>query len=127
MKKTLILAAVVLVLAAGTYLALAKETDQGMMQKGMGMMDGNSMMMHKGMSMMNEKGMEGMGMHPMMHGSMVATSDGGVIVMMGTKLLKYDKDLNFVKEVEIKIDWQAWKKSMMEHCKMMMEEQSKTK
>ena len=33
---------------------------------------------------------------------MVATSDGGVIVMAGHKLFKYDKDLNLVKEVELK-------------------------
>jgi len=33
---------------------------------------------------------------------MVATNDGGVIVMAGNKLLKYDKDLNLVKEAELK-------------------------
>ena len=35
--------------------------------------------------------------------SMVASSDGGVFVMMGQKILKYDKDLNLVKETEVKI------------------------
>lgn len=39
----------------------------------------------------------------MMSGQMVAASDGGVIVMMGNKLMKYDKDLNLKKEVEIKM------------------------
>ena len=33
--------------------------------------------------------------------SLVATSDGGVILMQGPRLLKYDKDLNLIKEVEI--------------------------
>ena len=37
-----------------------------------------------------------------MQKQMVATSDGGVVVMAGHKLFKYDKDLNLVKEVELK-------------------------
>ena len=45
---------------------------------------------------------------------MVGTEDNGVIIMMGNKLLKYDKDLNLVKEAEIKIDMEGMKKMMME-------------
>jgi len=41
-----------------------------------------------------------MGMHP----TVVATNDGGVVVLMGGKLIKYDKDLNFVNEVQMKGD-----------------------
>lgn len=38
----------------------------------------------------------------MMHkDSVVATSDGGVVVMAGPRLIKYDKDLNLIKEVEL--------------------------
>ncbi|MCG8430228.1 MAG: hypothetical protein MJA29_03540 [Candidatus Omnitrophica bacterium] len=33
--------------------------------------------------------------------SLAATGDGGVVVLIGPKLLKYDKDLNLVKEVDI--------------------------
>ncbi len=44
------------------------------------------------------------GMCPMMKASMVAAGDGGVIVLMGNKLMKYDADLNLIKEAEIKID-----------------------
>ena len=43
-------------------------------------------------------------MHGMMRASpslMVATSDGGVIVLIGGKLKKFDKDLNLVKEVVV--------------------------
>jgi hypothetical protein len=41
--------------------------------------------------------------HQMMGGAqMVASGDGGVIIMVGNKLVKYDKDLNLVKDVEIK-------------------------
>ena len=34
---------------------------------------------------------------------MVATGDGGVIVLAGNKLMKYDADLGLVKEVEVKM------------------------
>ena len=34
---------------------------------------------------------------------MVATDEGGVIVLAGNKLMKYDAELNLVKEVEVKM------------------------
>jgi len=41
---------------------------------------------------------------PMMEKTqMVATDEGGVIVLAGGKLLKYDADLNLVKEVDVKM------------------------
>ncbi len=46
------------------------------------------------------KGKMRMGMHR--PPSMIATSDGGVLVLNGGKLAKYDAQLNLVKEVEIK-------------------------
>ncbi len=55
------------------------------------------------------------GMMAMMHPSLVATNDGGVIVLAGNTLSKYDKDLNEVKEVEIKVN-----ASTMEHMGMVM-------
>jgi hypothetical protein len=108
MKKIIILIVVAAIIAACSYAVFAQSrTDGNEMQKRM--MD---------RSQMDKRGMMP-GMHPGMMGncSMVATPEGGVIVMMGNKLIKYDKDLNMVKEVEIKIDWQAGKKSMMEHQK----------
>ena len=56
---------------------------------------------HSGMMGENKMGMKGgmmMGMHP----TVVATSDGGVVVLTGGKLTKYDNGLNLIKEVEIK-------------------------
>ena len=41
------------------------------------------------------------GMMEMMRNNMVATNDGGVVVMLGHKLLKYDEKLNLVSEVEV--------------------------
>jgi len=66
--------------------------------------------MPEGGPMMKPRGMKGM-FHrgkgkcdcPMMKASMVVAQDGGVIVLLGNKLSKYDADLNFVKEVEIKL------------------------
>ncbi len=53
---------------------------------------------------MERERMGGMIMQMMgqMQKQMVATSDGGVVVLAGNKLLKYDKDLNLVKEAELK-------------------------
>jgi len=72
------------------------------------MMGGKDKMMHHGMMMKK-----------MMQKEMVATPDGGVIVMAGNKLMKYDKDLNLVKEVEIKVDMEAMMKKMKECSEMM--------
>jgi len=74
------------------------------------------------MGMMGDKGMKGgMGMMHEMMGSMmerkmIATSDGGVVVINGAKLDKFDKDLNLVKETELKPDT-AGMKSMMDQMK----------
>lgn len=46
-----------------------------------------------------------MDMMTAMQRQMVATTDGCVIVLSGNKLLKYDKDLNLLKEAEIKTDY----------------------
>jgi hypothetical protein len=67
----------------------------------------------KDMSKCNMRGMGCPGMMGMGK-EMVATSDGGIIVLVGNKLYKYDKDLNLKKEVELKID-----KQMMEKCRLM--------
>lgn len=65
--------------------------------------------------------MHGMMMKSMMDCQMVATEGSGVIIKTCDKLLKYDKDLNLVKEVEMKVDIEAMKKmmcQMMEVCPM---------
>ena len=78
---------------------------QGMMAKGMM----GQPMMQQGQA----RPMQGMMMKAMMEKEMVATPDGGVIIMVGNKLLKYDKDLNLKKEVEIvKFDKEAMMEKM---------------
>jgi hypothetical protein len=77
--------------------------------------------------MEGEKGSEQKGImmghdmkHPMMGKKMIATSDGGVIVMFCNKLYKYDKDLNLKKEVEIPMDVEHMKKMRMKMKEMEM-------
>ncbi len=52
---------------------------------------------------------------------MVSTSDGGVVVRMGDKLLKYSAQLDLVAETKLKMDMQSMEqkmKKMMESCPM---------
>ncbi|MFH0791363.1 MAG: hypothetical protein V2A64_07010 [Candidatus Omnitrophota bacterium] len=59
-------------------------------------------------------------MHAMMADkSLVATKDGGIVVLAGNKLLKYNKDLVLQKEVEIKTDMGGRRKKFMEKCPML--------
>ena len=51
--------------------------------------------------MMQARGMGGMHGGMMGEKSIVSSNDGGAIVMAGSKLYKYDKNLNLVKEVEL--------------------------
>ena len=72
---------------------------------------------------------KGMMMMKMMEKTVVATSDGGIVVVLGNKITKYDKDLNVLKEIEIKMDRENMKKDMddmMKMCPMMggMDKQS---
>lgn len=94
-KRIAVLTAVFVLTAAG--LALAQTNDKVKEeQKGTGMMEGKDGMKDKGMMKM-------MGMMREMHNkvSVTATSDGGALVVSGGKLIKYDNQLNVVKEVDL--------------------------
>ena len=114
-KNTWILMLVVLLMSAG--LVYAEGMEDGMMGKGMkgGMMEEG--MMGKEMTDGKMMGMCQM-MKSMMDRSVIATTDGGIVVVSGNKLTKYDKDLNVVKEVELKMDMEGMQK-MMETMKAM--------
>lgn len=83
-------------------LVYAQEMKGGMM---------GSAMMGKGMKDGRMMGMHGM-MMKMMDRNVVATSDGGVVIVSGSKMTKFDKDLNLVKEVELKMDMEGMQKMM---------------
>lgn len=56
-----------------------------------------------------------MRMHMSVPKAAFVTADGGLIVIVGNKILKYDKDLILKKEAEIKIDTSAMK-NMIRKC-----------
>lgn len=142
MKRLIAPAVLLLVVGLGTYAVFAQQdqpSDQpqqsrmgggmggGMMQQGGGMQGGmQGGMMGRGM-MQGQGGMAGRGMMPcpacatMMHESVTPTSDGGVVVAVAGKLIKYDGELNKVGETNIDIDWtrvHEMAQQMMQNCPM---------
>lgn len=103
MKKIILSGVLIIALSAGFVFA---QMNQGSMMGhyGHGMMNRNWM----GMPMMS-----GMGMSGMMGSSVVATEDGGIVVMSFNKLYKFDKNLKLVKEADIPFD--------KEHIQQMMQ------
>lgn len=64
-------------------------------------------------------------MGPLMQKQVVATSDGGVVVVIGNRIVKYDATLKKVGEAEIDISEQTMaemQERMKQCCKMMMEQ-----
>lgn len=128
MVKAIVLFVVVVLVVGLSTICFAeqqmvnKESQKSMMGSGMMMQQGQKEGMRPMPSMM---------MKSMMEKSMVATQDGGVVVLIGNKLLKYDKNLNLQKEVEIKIDTVAMKDKMMpmqgknKNCSAMMQQENK--
>ena len=99
MSKVIMLVAVIISFSAVSFAADAP-------QAGGPMMGGGMMGSGKG------DGMGSMGTMMGMMNSLVATSDGGVVVMIGNKLYKYDKNLNLVKEAEIKVDFKGMQRML---------------
>lgn len=131
MKKSTLLVVVVMFSVIFMSFAVAQdrkapakdETKTGMMGK-QEMTGKHEMMNKKEMGeagMMGSHDMCGTMMSSMMGHCMVPSGDGGVIVMMGDKLQKYDRDLNLVKEVQVAIDMEhmsARMAQMMAMCPM---------
>jgi hypothetical protein len=146
MKRLGIPVALVAVLALGSYAIFAQEEPSQPSQPyqepmGGGMMGGDDMdpgmtqggMMGRGMGrgMMMPQGAGPMGAPScpgcraawgaLMHESLVATSDGFVVVAVAGKLIKYDGALNKVAETNIDVDWtQVHRRmqQMMQNCPM---------
>ncbi len=60
----------------------------------------------------------------MMQQSVAATSDGGVVVAVAGKVIKYDAALKKVSEANVDIDWAAVHQrmqQMMQNCPMMQQ------
>ncbi len=75
--------------------------------------------MGRGMGMPDSSFMCGKMMMNMFSPSFASTTqDGGLIVIMGNKISKYDKNLNLRREVEMKVDTAAFM-NMMRRCPAM--------
>lgn len=129
MKKIIAILTIVVLVAGLTGLSFAEDTAKAKGAMPDHKMTGDKHMMYKKMGMCPMHCM-------MMKNTMIATQDGGVAVMTGNSLSKYDKDLNLIKEVELKTDVEGMKKmmnecpmccKMMEHCKKMGEAKEETK
>ena len=79
---------------------------------GAGMMDGNGMSEREGT--VDRRG-AGAGISGMTYnGTLIPTADGGIAVLIGTTLTKYNTALNVVKSVEVEVNWENWRKMMEE-------------
>lgn len=118
MRKLIIIAIVTafILTSAGICFAQASDDQTGKMGT---MMSGKDMMGHKGMSGQDMMARDHMG-KGMMSNSIVATQDGGVVVMIGNRLYKYDQNLNLKKELEISVDYEGLKGMMMKMQNMGM-------
>jgi hypothetical protein len=136
MKRLTTPAVLILVVGLGTYTIFAQQqqpadqqqqgrTDEGMGGGMPGGMQGRGMM--QGQGGMAGRGMRQQGPMPcpmcaaMMHQSVTATTDGGVVVAVAGKLVKYDGELNKVGETNIDIDWNRMHQmaqQMVENCPM---------
>ena len=114
MKRYVVYGIVILLAAGSLYMAFAAT-------------DSNMPMGRRGMGM--GKGMMQQGMMPqgcpicmaVMQKQMVATEDGGIVFTAFGQIMKFDKDLNLVKTVDIPFDaekMEAKMKTMMEKCPM---------
>jgi hypothetical protein len=102
---------------------------RGMMQGGMGrgMMGGGmgrGMMMRQGAGPMGGPGCPGCGAlcGALAQESVTATTDGGVVVAIAGKLIKYDPMLKKVAETDLDVDWSQVHRKMqqiMQNCPMM--------
>jgi len=130
-KKLLFIGVGLAVLVSVLTFSFAKESESAPAEMMRKMREGTAtpgqeMMMGKGQMMMGKGQMMMCPMHQMMAGSMmtksmVATEDEGIVVMAGEKLMKFDKDLNLVKETLLPIDTEAMQKKMtqtMKSCPM---------
>ncbi len=104
------------VLAGALFFAVNAQQDTGMSGMGQGgmKMSLEGMMDSSSMSCM-------MMMHFMKPIFAFSTEDGGFVVIVGNKIMKYDKEANLKKEIELKMDTAAMNKMMMQmkSCPMM--------
>jgi hypothetical protein len=110
MRKGILLIIAVLVLSVPGLAFAQMEKEEGVME-------------HKGMEHGMMKGGMLKAVHPMMGPLVVPTADGGVVVVTGNKMTKYDQDLDVIGRAEIAIDMEAMKKG----CPMLVDDKEEPK
>lgn len=106
------------------------DMDKPMKQDQTGKMGMGMMPMMAGKEKMMDQRMGGMMMKAMMPSGIVSSENGGFVVLAGNKLLKYDANLELVKEAKIPMDMggmQEMMQNMKNSCPMcqgMMDEES---
>ena len=114
MKKQLVFLMVFVVGISAVSFLFAATQDEPKRVEGRANMPTSPDMERRGMGMMNPSMMNNMMMmQAMRERSIVPTSDGGVLVVVGSQMMKYDKDLNLVKEAELKINMDKIREGMM--------------
>ncbi len=123
MRRLMAPIVLVLVVGLGSYAIFAQQQPSGQAPRGMGrgMMAGGM-----GRGMMGGMGCPGCAavFGGMMQESVTATSDGGVVVVIAGKLVKYDAGLRKINEATVEIDWAALHQKMqqmMQNCPMMQQ------
>ena len=71
--------------------------------------------------------MHGIMMKSMMEKEIVVIEDGSIVILSGKKLMKYDKNLELKKEVEIKCDMKEMCEKMCADCPMCQQMKQKAK
>ncbi len=114
MKRWMASIVLLLVVGLGTYAIFAQPpSSPGARGMGRGMMGGGMM-----------GGVGCAACAAMMQPSVAATTDGGVVVAVAGKLIKYDAAFKKVNEANIDIDWTAMHQrmqQMMQNCPMMQQ------
>ena len=118
--RWMVLAAVVVLATVVAVVALAQQPSEPGMMEAQGMMGGQGTM-GQGMGMMAMCPMHGGMMGGMMGRAALAVEGKYLYVLAGNKILKYDPNLNLVRQAEIKMDMAKMNKTMqkmMEQCPM---------
>lgn len=120
-RKALIIGAALIAVTGGLFYLSSAQHMHGRGMPGRGMMMPNDSTVTRPMMGPCRGGMRGcggmMGMGMMTARRMVAVDDG-IVVAVGNKLVKYDKNLKKKKEVTIEVDEKQFR-SMVEHMRRM--------
>jgi len=121
MKNTLFIVAITMIAVIGFGRMI--QAEEHIMDRDNGHMMRHGAKYNGQKGMMMDKPMMGGGMmmgRMMMQPKIIATSDGGVVAVVGNKLIKYDSELNVTAEAEIELDEKEMRKMMKKMHKRRM-------